>query len=593
MRALIGPLNADGHRPVVGPARDLDARCFDRAGADIAFDPAHEPLEALWSRLPTGWTPDCLIWWSPEYSLLPDGIERSPVPSIAVLGDWNLGTWTTAPLLEAFDWVVTDRRGVERLGPQLEVPVDQWPVFSFDPSVHRRITGSPRDIDVLFLGSMNHEVQVDRTRWLARLAALGDRRRVVLAQGIYGEAYAELMNRARIVWNRSIRGEMNMRAYEAPACGALLLMEAENREVRDVYAPGVSCALYDAASLERVIDDLLASADRTARIAEAGWRRVQAETYRAHLERLLARAATLRVGSRAFGRLAPWRRDFWLGLHALCAADRTRVRAAIAHLTRALDRAPARGPMAATLGAAATLAALDASPPEQSTWLSSAIALFTTGLVAEPGDVVTRMNLAWALAARGETARARTEWLTARERIAGGALFPVDRVVVPFGFDRFRTEWEGAALEPDLERRTASFRPLLSARVAAELAGADGDGHRDVGWWTESVQALPGIASNVRRRAEALEAAGDLAAARAGHLRALDANPFDWVARTRAATLAAQAGDRRALDRLLADGRRLAAAAPEYAGRMAALESLTAEPPRAPAPGGPVAVSAA
>src|SRR5205823_5848206 len=109
----------------------------------------------------------------------------------------------------------------------------------------------------LFVGSMNADVQTERAPWLARLARLSDRHRVLLAGGVYGDAYPALLNRARIVWNRSIRGELNMRAYEAPACGALLLMERENLEVRDLFADGVSCALYDGADLELQIERYL------------------------------------------------------------------------------------------------------------------------------------------------------------------------------------------------------------------------------------------------------------------------------------------------------------------------------------------------
>jgi tetratricopeptide (TPR) repeat protein len=581
VRALLGPLNPRDQGAIVADRAALDILCFDRAGADVAFDPGQEALPALFSRLPAGWRPDCLIWWSPEYSLLPEGIERCPVPSIAVLGDWNLGIWTTAPLLEAFDWVVTDRPGVQALGPQLEVPVDRWPAFSFDARVHRRLPDLARDIDVLFVGNMNHEVQVDRARWLAALARLGDRHRVVLASGVYGQAYARLLNRARIVWNRSIRGEMNMRAYEAPACGALLFMEEENAEVRDVLGDGLSCVLYDEDSLAPRLEECLANPERCARVAEAGWRRIQAETYAHHLHDLLREAGALRLGPRGFARLAPWRRDYWLALHAMCSADPGHVAAAGGHLARALRHAPDAGAMAAALGVLAVHAAGEVVDARRQALLAEAGRLLVASLAADPDDVVTRGSLAWLSAMRGDRARAREHWTAVHAALERGAPFPVDRIPLPFAFDRFRVEWERAALEPDLEGRRARLRPLLAARAAAEVAAMETDGEAACRWWTASARACSGIEGNVLRLAQALEASGDADGAIRHYAQALDVNPFDGDARRRAAALAAARGDRETVERLAADGRLLAAAAsghmrpsgaPDAESRIAAAE---------------------
>jgi hypothetical protein len=576
MRALLGPLNPVAHRAVAGDLDGLDVRCFDRRDADIAFDPAREPLEALWGRLPDGWTPDCLIWWSPEYSLLPDGLERCPVPSIAVLGDWNLGVWSTAPLLEAFDWVVTDRLGVELLGPQLGVPVDHWPAFAFDRDLHRRHPGDVRDVDVLFVGNTNPDVQVERAAWLARLARMGGGRRVVLASGVFGEAYADLLRRSRIVWNRSIRGEMNMRAYEAPACGALLLMEAENLEVRAVFEDGVSCALYGADDLEAVADRYLDDPVALERVADAGWRRVQRETYPRHLADLLDRASTLRPGRRPFRDLPAWRRRYWLGVHALGVPPEQGLDAAFGHLSRALAEGADAAPIAAALGALGATAALAAAPADRRGRLETAGRLLAAGLAAEPGDVVARMSLGWVHAACGDAAGARAAWLAARAALTSGASFPVDRPPVPFSFDRFRVEWERAALEPDAGERAARFRPLLAARVAADLATLETTPDGEVQRLVEAVQSAPGVAGNVHRLARALEAAGDAASALVAWTRVLDANPFDWDARMTAVGVARRSGDLDTIDRLIAEARVLAGAVPGAAPALDALERAAA-----------------
>jgi tetratricopeptide (TPR) repeat protein len=47
---------------------------------------------------------------------------------------------------------------------------------------------------------------------------------------VFGADYRALVRRAKIVFNRSIRGECNLRAVEAASGGAVLLQEADNGE---------------------------------------------------------------------------------------------------------------------------------------------------------------------------------------------------------------------------------------------------------------------------------------------------------------------------------------------------------------------------
>ncbi|MEI6131156.1 MAG: glycosyltransferase, partial [Planctomycetota bacterium] len=50
-------------------------------------------------------------------------------------------------------------------------------------------------------------------------------------------------------------------------CGAVLVMERDNLEVRDFFVPNEECVLYDDADFEHVIADLLCFPVRIARIA--------------------------------------------------------------------------------------------------------------------------------------------------------------------------------------------------------------------------------------------------------------------------------------------------------------------------------------
>lgn len=570
MRVLLGPLNPLDYPQVVGDQvigdlDGLDIRCFDRRHAEIGWNPG-EPLSALWERLPAGFDPDLFVWWSPEYSPLPEGLEECPVRSLAVLGDWNLGLWATAPFLGAFDAIVTDRKGLAMLGPRLETPIDYWPAFSFDPALHRRLPGTPKEWDICFAGSFNHDVHTERARWLGRLARLGSRYRVRLATGLYGDAYARLLNASKIVFNRSIRGELNMRAYEATACGALLFMEEENLEVRDVFVPGRECVLYREDAFETLLTHYLDRPELLEQVAEAGWRRVQSETYRNHLERLLASLPPKIMGSRPFRNLPAWQRAYWAGIKALASSDPTRFVIARGHFERALRANAPAGPLSAGLGSLFATVALSLTTPDRNPFLASAAGLLALALDHDARDPVTRMNLGRVKLEQGDRRGAESEWLKARAILEAGLPFATDRCPVPFPFDRFRVEWEHAATEPNSEARAERLRPLLLARTSAALArlAAPGDDVTAISSWADSVKAAPGLDQNLLRLGEGLEALGQEAEALEAYLQALELNPFDFEVRALGIGVARRLGETQTETRLMSDGAALATAAPTY-----------------------------
>src|SRR5437764_762241 len=63
-------------------------------------------------------------------------------------------------------------------------------------------TDQARDIDILFVGNLHPAVQRERLPWLARLARLGERWNVQIHQGSFGDEYKQLLQRARVVFNR-------------------------------------------------------------------------------------------------------------------------------------------------------------------------------------------------------------------------------------------------------------------------------------------------------------------------------------------------------------------------------------------------------
>ncbi len=270
--------------------------------AHVAFAPGMT-WDDLRANCPAGWLPDVYIHWSPEYNALPLGLAGADCLTVGVWGDWNLGGQALRAVGEGFDAHFADRNGGDLLRQCGFESVFYAPLWAHDPALHRYEAGAARTIDILMIGNFNHDVQRERSQWLARVARLSRRYRVVLTSGLYGEAYVGAMNRAKIVFNRSIRGEINMRAYEAPACGALLFYEAENPEIAGLYRDREDCVLYRGDNLETLLDYYLApdNEPERARIALSGHERVQPRTYARHLAGMLDQIEPLLAARQAGG----------------------------------------------------------------------------------------------------------------------------------------------------------------------------------------------------------------------------------------------------------------------------------------------------
>jgi tetratricopeptide (TPR) repeat protein len=241
---------------------------------------SHDPrtlltLSRILDHLPTGWIPDAVILKSPYYYPMPLEIERCPFPTIALLDDWFGGVDYLPDNLRRVDYIFTDRTSLDVLAKMGFSNVGYGPLFGFDPGRFRRIDGLPRMYDVTFTGSFNSNIQTDRLPYLRRLAELDKRFHIRLCHSLWGDEYVRVLSQSKIVFNRTIKGEMNMRAFEAPACGALLFIEEENKEIRDFLEPGRECVCYNDHNFEDLLTYYLEHEDQRASIAEAGWRRIQ------------------------------------------------------------------------------------------------------------------------------------------------------------------------------------------------------------------------------------------------------------------------------------------------------------------------------
>ncbi|WP_284643380.1 glycosyltransferase family protein [Paenibacillus silviterrae] len=245
-------------------------------------------MEAVRTQLPEGWEPE-LVWvWSPEFHANPAGLFEERVPLVALISDWNLGYGTVCGTLPEYDAIFTDKRGAELLRRRGLRQAAYAPLYSYDPAIHFPVSSAVKDIDVSIVGNLNHEVQEERSLWLKKLCTLRRKGvRVRIDTNLFGADYNDVMNRSKIVFNRSIRSEMNLRAYEAPAAGALMMLEDGNGEVEEHLVPFEEYVPYHENNYEQLILHYLSDPAGREAIAAAGHTKiVETDSYTHHMDRI-------------------------------------------------------------------------------------------------------------------------------------------------------------------------------------------------------------------------------------------------------------------------------------------------------------------
>jgi hypothetical protein len=380
--------------PLYQSKRGHDIRFLAGEGeADFHFS-AIETCEEVIARVAETWQPDLLLCWCPEMFPPPHQVENCPIKTAAIISDWNIYYPVLQYNLSRFDMVLMDKLGADCVHfPGARTAYFQ-PVYSQLSSV-QHADGPERDLDIVFVGNMNPAVHVARGRNLERIATLADRYRVEITSGPIEGAYADLLRRGRIVFNQSVRREMNLRCFEAPACGALLFLEEDNLEAQKYIVDGEHAVYYDDANLLEKLVYYLEHEDERARIAAQGHTRIQSLAGEQRLDEFFDWFAGQPVGVRAYKNLSEemqWLatcRQYSAGL----VAEQTEwLRQNIEAIMARFPKQPA---FAVTAAAVASRGLAELSLPEKRAQAKRVIVYLHRAAELAPDSAVLWLNLAY------------------------------------------------------------------------------------------------------------------------------------------------------------------------------------------------------
>lgn len=302
---------AIGHRWLAGsPTEYLEdnlrrlGHTVTHVGASAADRPGYDhthPVSAVLERL----NPPADVFWmyDPSPYSFPPGIEDLPIPTACWLIDVHIGQWRYAAaqfydavFVAQSDYVTPFKRAVGH---------DQvyWLPLCIDPRVHRRLD-MPRIYQAGFVGNLSRAHRsTPRGR---RLRALSQRYRTNDFFRSYnaGEMCA-VYSQSQMVVNVSIKGDVNYRAFEGAACGALVLNDSRANSLETLFEIGRETVVYDNdQDLYEKLDYYLTHEAERAALAEAAHQRAMTEhTYAQRLPDALKR-----LQAPGFQRAAPMRR---------------------------------------------------------------------------------------------------------------------------------------------------------------------------------------------------------------------------------------------------------------------------------------------
>jgi glycosyltransferase involved in cell wall biosynthesis len=180
--------------------------------------------------------PDLVLWSDTCQPPSVGGLEVLPWPTIAYSIDHYMNPWHI-PYSAAFDLALVAQRDYLPLFVREHPRPALWLPLFCDPA-HDQDPGSPRDIPVSFVGTLDSPANPARRPFLDAFKRLAP---LVAATGDYRPIFA----RSRLVLNQSAAGELNLRIFQAMACGAAVLTEDAGNGLRDLFTPGEHLLVYE------------------------------------------------------------------------------------------------------------------------------------------------------------------------------------------------------------------------------------------------------------------------------------------------------------------------------------------------------------
>ncbi len=201
-----------------------------------------------------------------------------------------------------FDYAFSAQRDFVAVLRAAGHPHAYWLPLACDPEIHRHHDVSVR-YDIGFVGAAGRGYERRR----ALLAQLGRHYTLSEVEQQYTPTeMAEVYSASRVVFNCSLRHEVNMRVFEGPAAGTALLTDRIGNGLTELLVDGEHAVMYEDSEVVELAGRLLRDEPWRRRIARQGYEHVRAHhTYDHRVDQMLGIVFDARTGPH---KAAPLRR---------------------------------------------------------------------------------------------------------------------------------------------------------------------------------------------------------------------------------------------------------------------------------------------
>jgi len=183
----------------------------------------------------------------------PRGLTHLPCPTACYLIDVHIQPKAQLGRAVFFDYAFSAQRDFVDVLRRAGHPQAYWLPLACDPSLNRRYD-LPKRYDIGFVGATGKGYE----RRHVLLERLGRRYTVNDYRRPYTPAeMARLYSESRIVFNCSLHDEVNMRVFEGPAAGAVLLTDRIGNGLSELVTDREHVVMYDDAQVLDLAEELL------------------------------------------------------------------------------------------------------------------------------------------------------------------------------------------------------------------------------------------------------------------------------------------------------------------------------------------------
>jgi hypothetical protein len=227
---------------------------------------------------------DFFLFVEPPGDFFPRGLEKLACPTACYLIDVHLDITVREKYAVFFDHIFVAQKDHVQHFKDLGHTKVYWLPLGCDAGIHAEKESS-RIYDIGFVGSCSCDARRSRLlEALSRRYTMNDYMRRYAKEDI-----ALIYSQSRIVVNVPVKGDLNMRVFEAMASGALLITEAIDNGQRDLFKDQEHLVEYGSEEdLFNKVDFYLSHTEEREKIARSGQASVTAaHTYRHRVDFIL------------------------------------------------------------------------------------------------------------------------------------------------------------------------------------------------------------------------------------------------------------------------------------------------------------------